>query len=129
MKLSIKSRIVFLSACFVFASLGQAWAADIDGKWVGQVPGRGGQTRETTFTFKAEGDKLTGTMSGMQGDNPISDGKVAGNEISFKVKLSFGGNEVTLIYKGNLAGDEIKFTRTREGSDQPPTEFTAKRVK
>ena len=106
-----------------------AWAADIDGKWTAQVPGRNGQTREQTFTFKAEGDKLTGTASGMQGDNPISDGKISGDEISFTVKVSFNGNDVTLLYKGKVSGDELKMTRTVEGMDRPPQEFTAKKVK
>ena len=122
-------RIVFLSACFVLMAATLVWAADVTGKWTAQVPGRGGQTRETTFNFKAEGSKLTGTMSGMQGDNPISDGKIDGDDISFTVALSFNGNDIKFLYKGKVAGDEIKFTRTREGGDQPPQEFTAKRVK
>jgi hypothetical protein len=125
----MKKRIAFLSVCFVFAALSLAWAADVDGKWTAQVPGRGGQTRETTFTFKAEGEKLTGTVSGMQGDSPISDGKISGDEISFTLKLNFQGNEITFLYKGKLSGDEIKMTRTRQGGDQPGQEFTAKRVK
>jgi hypothetical protein len=122
-------RIVFLSACFVLMAASLVWAADVSGKWTAQVPGRGGQTRETTFNFKAEGSKLTGTVSGMQGDNPISDGKIDGDNISFTVAVSFNGNDFKLLYKGKVAGDEIKFTRTREGGDQPPQEFTAKRVK
>ena len=125
----MKKRIAFLSICFVFAALSLVWAADVDGKWTAQVPGRGGQTREQTFTFKAEGEKLTGTVSGMQGDSPISDGKISGDEISFTVKLNFQGNEVTLLYKGKVSGDEIKMTRTRQGGDQPGQEFTAKRAK
>ena len=125
----MKKRTMFLSVCFVFAAMSLAWAAGIDGKWTAQVPGRGGQTREQTFTLKAEGDKLTGTASGMQGDNPISDGKISGDEISFTVKVSFNGNDVILLYKGKVSGDEIKMTRTRQGGDQPGQEFTAKRAK
>jgi len=125
----MNKRIAFLSVCFVFAALSLAWAADVNGKWTAQVPGRGGQTRETTFNFKAEGEKLTGTVSGMQGDNPISDGKISGDEISFTVKVSFNGNDVILLYKGKVSGDEIKMTRTRQGGDQPGQEFTAKRAK
>lgn len=122
-------RIVFLSACFVLMAASLVWAADVSGKWTAQVPGRGGQTRETTFNFKAEGSKLTGTVPGMQGDNPISDGKIDGDNISFTVAVSFGGNDIKFLYKGKVAGEEIKFTRTREGGDQPPQEFTAKRAK
>ena len=125
----MKRSVLFLSACVVLMMATLALAADVSGKWVAQVPGRGGQTRETTFNFKAEGAKLTGTVSGMQGDNPISDGKIAGDEISFSVKVSFNGNDVTLLYKGKVSGDEIKFVRTREGGNNPGQEFTAKRAK
>lgn len=125
----MRHRIVLLAAVLLLAGVAPAWASDVSGKWIAQVPGRGGQTRETTFNFKAEGKKLTGTVSGMQGDNPISDGKIEGDEISFTVIASFGGNEVKLLYKGKVAGDEIQFTRTREGSDRPGLEFTAKRAK
>jgi hypothetical protein len=125
----MKKRIAFLSVCIVFAALSLAWAADVTGKWVAQVPGRDGQTRESTFNLKAEGEKLTGTVSGMRGDNEITDGKISGDEISFTVKLNVQGNEITLLYKGKISGDEIKFTRTRQGGDQPGQEFTAKRAK
>jgi hypothetical protein len=125
----MKNRSMFLAVCSVLAFAALAWAADVSGKWVAQVPGRDGQTRETTFNFKAEGDKLTGTMSGRQGDVQIADGKIEGDKVSFAVTLSFNGNEVKLLYKGQVSGDEIKFTRTREGGDQPGQEFTAKRAK
>lgn len=124
----MKTRTVLFSICLLLAFLTIAWAADVNGKWVAQVPGRGGQTRETTFNFKAEGNKLTGTVSGMQGDTQISDGKIDGDNISFTTVLSFNGNEIKLNYKGAVSGDEIKFTRMREGADQGQ-EFTAKRVK
>jgi hypothetical protein len=106
-----------------------AQAADVTGKWTAQVPGREGQTNEQTFNLKADGEKLTGTVSGRQGDTEISDGKVKGDEVSFNVKMSFQGNEMKMVYKGKLSGDELKLTRTREGSDRPPAEFTAKRAK
>jgi hypothetical protein len=113
----------------VLAASAFALASDVNGKWVAQVQGRGGQTREQTFNFKAEGDKLTGTVSGMRGDNPISDGTIKGDDIEFNVVVSFNGNEFKIHYKGKVSGDEIKFTQTREGSDQPGREFTAKRAK
>ncbi len=102
-------------------------AADVTGKWVAQVPGRDGQTRETTFTFKAEGEKLTGSVTGRQGDVPITDGKISGDDLSFTVVMNFQGNEVKMLYKGKVAGQEIKFTRQREGGDQTQ-EFVAKRA-
>jgi hypothetical protein len=41
--------------------------------------------------------------------------------------MNFQGNEVKLNFKGKVSGDEIKFTRQREGADQSQ-EFTAKRA-
>jgi hypothetical protein len=102
-------------------------AADVTGKWVAQVPGRDGQTREQTFTFKVEGEKLTGSVTGRQGDVPITDGKISGDDLSFTVVMNFQGNEVKMLYKGKVAGQEIKFTRQREGGDQAQ-EFVAKRA-
>ena len=131
----MKQRILFLSIGVLLAVTSFVLAADLNGKWVAQVPGRDGQTRETTFNFKVEGEKLTGTVSGRQGDNPISDGKISGDTITFTVTASAQGNEVKFVYQGKVTGDEIKFTRTREGGggggggNRPAQEFVAKRAK
>ena len=125
----MKNRVVILSAVMVLAAITLGLAAGVDGKWVAQVPGQGGQTREVTFNFKAEGAKLTGTVSGRQGDTPISDGTIKGDDISFTQSFEMQGNSIKLTYTGKVSGDEIKMTRKREGSDQPAAEFTAKRVK
>ena len=103
-------------------------AADVAGKWTAQVAGRDGQTREQTFTFKADGEKLTGTVSGMMGgeDVEIKDGTAKGDDIAFSVVRSFQGQEIKVLYKGKVTGGEIKFTSQREGGE--PREFTAKRV-
>jgi len=106
--------------------LAVAMAADISGKWAGDMPGRGGDTTPTTFIFKVDGEKLTGSMTGPQGDIPLQEGKVAGNQISFSTTLDFGGNSIKIVYKGAVNGDQIKMTREREGSGQP-REFTIKR--
>ena len=110
--------VLLLAAVAVFA-------ADATGKWVAQVPGRNGQMREVTFNLKASGSALEGTVSGRQGDVQISDGKIDGDNLSFSQVMEFNGNSVKLIYKGKISGDEIKFTRQREGGE--PVEFTAKR--
>ena len=127
----MRFRIAFFAAAFVLAAVAMAWAADVNGKWVAQVQGQGGQMRETTFNFKAEGGKLTGTVAGARGETPISDGVVKGDDISFTQTFTppQGGDSIKLIYKGKVSGDEIHFTRARDGGSQPAQEFTAKRVK
>ena len=114
-------------ACSLVLLLAVAIAADISGKWTGDMPGRGGDTTPTTFTFKVDGDKVNGSMTGPQADIPLQEGKVAGNQISFSTTLDFGGNSIKIVYKGTVSGDQIKMTREREGSGQP-REFTIKRA-
>jgi len=114
----------FLCALLAFTAL----AADVTGKWTAQMPGRNGQTREATFTFKVDGNTLTGTVSVFRGETPISDGQINGDQISFTQTMEFNGNSVKLIYKGTVSGDEIKFNRMREGGQGNGQEFTAKRA-
>jgi hypothetical protein len=114
---------VILLLCISFGVL----AADVTGKWTAQVPSRQGGTRDQSFNFKADGDKLTGTISGRQGEIAITDGKISGDTISFTVKMEYGGNSVEQKYTGAISGDEIKFKR--EGGQGPAREFTAKRAK
>ena len=120
---SIVTRTLLL--CVSFGAL--ALAADVTGKWTAQVPSRQGGTREQSFTFKADGDKLTGSISGRQGDVAITEGKISGDTISFTVTMDYGGNSVVQKYTGTVSGDEIKFKR--EGGQGPAREFTAKRAK
>jgi hypothetical protein len=146
--LTMRIRITFLSFCLVVTTMiwaadanGQyrddrfdmalVWSGDVSGKWTAQVPGRDGQPQETTFTFKVEGDKLTGAVSGRQGDTPIADGKISGDEISFTVTRERQGATIKQLYKGKVSGEEIKFTRSSEGGqgNRPPVEFTAKKAK
>ena len=127
MKLRLSVLMAVLAAALSTLPL-QAAEAPVAGKWTAQVPGRDGQTRDVTFNFKTAGDKLTGTMSGRQGDLEITDGKVKGDEVSFDVTMNMQGNTMKMTYKGKVAGDEIKFTRHRDGSDRT-SEFTAHRAK
>ena len=129
----MKRHMVFCTLALVALCAITALAADVSGKWVAQVPGRQGQPMETTFTFKVAGEKLTGMVSMQFGDQEISDGKVSGEDIAFVTVVDFGGNTVKIIYKGKIAGNEIKFTREMQGAPdggapRPPVEFTAKRA-
>ena len=103
-----------------------ALAANVSGKWTGEMPGRGGNPRPVTLELKADGATLTGTMSGGQRQNEISEGKVNGDDVSFVVKTTMQGNEVKTTYTGKVAGDELKLTVQREGGE--PRQVTLKRA-
>ena len=107
----MRTKSLLIGTIAVLALLASAWAADVTGKWVAQTPGRDGATSETTFNLKVEGTVLTGTMTSSRGESTISEGKVAGDEISFVIVRKMGENEMKTLYKGKVAGDEITFTR------------------
>src|SRR3954466_6364241 len=97
---------LWLAAALGLAALlaggGSALAADVTGTWKWTVE-RDGNTSERTVKLKQEGDKLTGTYLGRQGnETPIEDGKVSGDTISFKVTREFNGNKVVTTYQGKL---------------------------
>lgn len=126
----------WLLAAMVALSCFAASAADVNGKWVAQVPGFQGDTFEITFNFKAEGERLTGTIGSAMGEREISDGKISGDSISFVLVFSPPGGEGSfkIIYKGKVSGDQIQFTQSFEGGPGggegfPPIEFVAKRAK
>jgi len=82
-----------------------------------------------TYAFKQDGEKLTGTVTGPQGDPlTINDGKVVGDKVSFNVKVDMGGTPATFASEGVIKGDEITITTKSEGGpDFPP--MVLKRVK
>jgi hypothetical protein len=110
----MKNKILLIGAVVFLAMVASAWAADVTGKWVAQIPGRDGMS-ENTFNFKVEGTKLSGTLSTQQGETAITDGTVSGDEISFVIVRKMGENEMKQLWKGKVAGDEIKFTREVQG--------------
>lgn len=123
-------------ACFLLlaATTIQAQDKKVDptGTWTWSTPGRnGGPARESTLKLKMEGEKLTGTVSGMRGgETKIDNAKLAGDEISFDVTREFGGNSFTAKYKGKIKDDTItgKVARVRDGQTNE-TDWVAKRKK
>ena len=85
-----------------------AFAADIDGKWVGAIDTPNG-AMAVSYTFKADGNVLTGSTDGPDGTPlKIADGKIDGNKVSFSLSLDFGQGPTTFLYTGELAGTELK---------------------
>lgn len=69
-------------------------------------------TRETpsgarTSTLKINPD-MTGTYTIRDTEVPVTDLSVDGNQVSFKVTMTFGENEVTMEFKGVVEGTTLK---------------------
>lgn len=122
------NRKLFWALALVGVLALSSFAADVSGKWKAEFETPNGQTRTSNLTLKADGETLTGTISGRGGDTAISEGKVSGDEISFVVVRDFQGQQMKSQYKGKVAGDEIKMSvQFRE--DMPAREMVYKRVK
>ncbi|MBN2242053.1 MAG: hypothetical protein JW793_05130 [Acidobacteria bacterium] len=114
----MSKKTYLIGAVILTMFLVAAWAADITGKWVAQAPGGQGQgTSDVTLIFKVDGNTVTGTLenSAMPGVIEIKDGRIQNDEVSFHILRSFGENEMKVVWKGKVAGDEIRFTRGIEG--------------
>lgn len=130
-------KLLLVTSILLVVALG-AFAADITGKWTYEMAGRqGGNPRPVTLNLKADGSKLTGTVSGMMGrgggggapaDMEIMNGKVDGDKVSFETKAEFNGNTRVTKYEGTLTGGELKLKVTRDTQNGPQTnEVTAKK--
>ena len=112
---------------------GCALGAEIDGKWSGQYSSGMGDPMTLVYTFKADGNQLTGTsLGGPNTEIPIKDGKIEGNNISFGVVVDFNGQAMKFSYKGILKGDEIELSFAIDGAPPmeggAPQKFVVKRV-
>ena len=104
-----------------------AFAAPIDGKWVGEIQGMDGSPTKISYTFKADGNTLTGSTASPDGkETAIKDGKIDGNNISFSISFDMGGQEMKMEMKGVLSGDDLKLSMDMMGQ---PMDFTLKKVK
>jgi hypothetical protein len=110
----------------VLLTAGLSFGADLNGKWTASFETQIG-TQEYTYTFQADGEKLSGTAKSANGESKISEGKISGDTVTFVEMLNFGGQEIRIVYKGKISGDEIKFTRNV--ADFATEELTAKRAK
>src|SRR5205085_1170503 len=98
-----------------------AQAADVNGTWTWTTPARGNQPeRASVLKLKTEGDKITGTINGRDQDIKITDAKLTGDELTFKVSRERNGNTFTQKYTGKVSGDTIKgkMTFDRNGEEQ-----------
>jgi hypothetical protein len=103
-----------------------AFASDINGQWTATFDTQMGE-QHYAYTFKADGEKLTGTAKNDRGSTEITNGTIKGDDVTFTENLDFNGNQIAITYTGKISGDEIKFTR--KIGDFATEELTAKRVK
>jgi hypothetical protein len=85
-----------------------ASAADVGGTWSIEVD-TGQGTGTPSFTFKQEGEKLSGLYKGLFGEAPVT-GTIKGNAIEFWVDVTVEGTSVRVTYSGTVDKDTMKGT-------------------
>jgi hypothetical protein len=109
------TRIVLATTAAVFAVLlcgaaivqaGQAAKIDVSGKWAFNVETAAGPGAPT-FTFKQDGEKLTGHYVGTFGEADLT-GSVKGANITFTFSVDVQGTKLDETYTGTIDKDTMK---------------------
>ena len=103
-----------------------ASAADMTGTWAGSFKYN---EQDVPVKLALKGDsEITGTVDGLPGGTAqIKDGKLQGDNVTFWITIDYQGSPLKLVYKGKVAGDEIKFEFGTEDGTWG-TQFTAKKA-
>ena len=97
---------------------------DISGAWSFQVESSAG-SGSPTFTFKQDGEKLTGQYKGLFGEAPLT-GTVKDNKVDFVIKVEAQGQQMTITYTGTVEKDG-SMKGTAELGEFGSAKWTAKR--
>ena len=109
----MKKYLVSLMALLALTGL-VLLAADIDGTWTAETQGKNGPQTQT-LTLLSKGGALTGKLdAGRGGPVDISDGKIDGPNVMFKVVRNGKEQE----YKGTLKGGDLTLTTQGRGGPQ-----------
>lgn len=110
--LSIAAIFVFVLVCL---------AADLTGTYKGSISLQD-RKLDLTYKLKAEGEKLSGSITSEYGELPLLEGKIAGEDFTYKIDVGNGPREA----KGKFMGDSIVITSNFSGTE---VKNTFKRVK
>ena len=102
-----------MSGLAVFFLATWCLATDINGIWIGQQVGRGGEPQDVAFRFKVDGQTLTGKMFGDEFDLSLTEGSFAGDQIRFVVTTTnyYSGTKTKFLYTGAIKGVEMELVR------------------
>jgi hypothetical protein len=100
---------LLLACVATLAAIGvHAADANVTGSWAMTVETERG-ARESAMTLTQTGDKVTGTIKGQRGENPVS-GTIKGNALDLSYKIAAQGNEMEIKYTGTVEGNTINGT-------------------
>ncbi|HEV8283112.1 MAG TPA: hypothetical protein VGQ09_02315 [Chitinophagaceae bacterium] len=84
--------------------------SSIDGNWKGTRETPNG-TFEVNYTFKVEGNVLTGTWKTQFGEAQLENGKVDGKKFSYSISF----NDMKINYTGEVVNDNELLIKSERG--------------
>lgn len=91
----------------VLATVALAQEDKLSGRWEGKTSSPQGE-RDTIASFKKEGAGYAGTITGLQGEMPLKDIKLEGNNVTAKAEVQTPQAALTINYTFTLEGDVLK---------------------
>jgi hypothetical protein len=86
----MKRKILLIASLICCFAVCLAAIGNLNGKWTGSIKAPDGKDFPLTYTFKVDGDKLGGTEQDDGDPAQISEGKITGNDFTFKVTNNDG---------------------------------------
>jgi hypothetical protein len=109
MKRALAIASILIASLVLLTSVVAQSEVNVTGEWAFTVETQQG-SGTPSFTFKQDGEKLTGNYKGQFGEAPVT-GTVKGGEIKFTIKISAQGQELTITYSGKIESkDSMKGT-------------------
>jgi hypothetical protein len=110
---------MFVCVALMAASINFCSATDINGKWKTTMQGGpDGEAMELVFSFKLEGEVLTGTVTSPMGEIPLTNCKLKGEDLTFDVNVG----EMVINHVCKIMADgtiSMKSSGMQGGSDAP----------
>lgn len=79
-------------------------AEKIDGNWSMSVTGPDGNAMSIAVVFKTEGKKVTGTLTGPQGETAL-EGEYADKKLKFGISVNMNGQNMDIGFTGDMKDD------------------------
>ncbi len=98
--------------------LAVAAAPAVAGTWELSSESSQGETRTSTLRIKED---MTATYTSRDRETPVTDLKVEGNQISFKITRTFNDQQFTMEFKGTVDGTSLKGEFVSSRGSRPVT--------
>ncbi len=83
-----------------------AEAAQVGGTWRLNIDSPNG-SQPATLTLQQNGTSFSGKLGSPMGELDVTDGKLSGNKMTFSTTMNMGGNQLTLEFSGDVAGNRV----------------------